>query len=186
MNEMNTVPPWISHISSAQRKESNIYSSRWLQLATIGMDNTPRVRTVVFRGWSDIYEMEIYTDKRSQKYFELELNNKVEICWLFSKAKCQFRFRGTSRIEIGKEKLIHWNQLSEKAKSMWAWPRPADLFVFDKTSNLSINEKEDPKNNFALLKIHITNVDQLHLHKPIHTRRKWVLKNEWIEKRINP
>tara|TARA_B100001250_G_scaffold42046_1_gene33247 strand:- start:308 stop:463 length:156 start_codon:yes stop_codon:yes gene_type:complete len=51
------MPPWLSHISSAQEKESKFDSSRWIQLATIGIDNTPRVRTVVFRGWSVSYEM---------------------------------------------------------------------------------------------------------------------------------
>ncbi len=34
-----------------------------MQLATVGIDNTPRVRTVVFKGWSESYEMQIYTDK---------------------------------------------------------------------------------------------------------------------------
>jgi len=46
------MPPWLNQISYAQRKESQFDSSRWLQLATIGIDNTPRVRTLVFRGWS--------------------------------------------------------------------------------------------------------------------------------------
>ena len=57
--------PLLSQIISAQRKESKIDSSSWIQLANIGIDTTPRVRTVVFRGWSESYEMEIYTDKRS-------------------------------------------------------------------------------------------------------------------------
>ena len=183
---MNEMPPWISHIISAQRKESNIYSSRWIQLATIGIDNTPKVRTVVFRGWSESYEMKIYTDIRSQKYFELELNNNVEICWLFSKAKCQFRFRGTSTIEIAKEKLIFWNQLNEKTKSMWSWPNPGEDFIFDQKNETSKDSNENPFNNFALLKIYITDVDQLLLHQPIHTRRRWIRKKDWIEKRINP
>ena len=183
---MNIMPPWISNIISVQRKESNIYYSRWMQLATIGIDNTPRVRTVVFRGWSESYEMEIYTDKRSQKYFELELNNKVEICWLFSKAKCQFRLRGNAKIEIGKEKLIHWNKLNDKSKSMWGWPTPGEHYNFDQLNDPSNNVKENKYNNFTLLKIYITEVDQLLLDKPIHTRRRWKLKSEWIEERINP
>ena len=74
------MPPWLSQLRSIQRKDSTFDSSRWLQLATIGIDNKPRVRTVVFRGWTKSYEMEIYTDKRSQKYHELNLNNNVEIC----------------------------------------------------------------------------------------------------------
>tara|TARA_B100001250_G_C19578664_1_gene690974 strand:- start:337 stop:576 length:240 start_codon:yes stop_codon:yes gene_type:complete len=78
------MPPWFSHICAAQKKESRLDSSRCIQLATIGIDSTPRVRTVVFRGWSNLYEMQIYTDKRSQKFKELDLNNNVEICWFFS------------------------------------------------------------------------------------------------------
>ena len=173
-------------IVAAQKKETNNSSSRWLQLATIGTDNSPRVRTVVFRGWTATYEMEIYTDKRSQKYLELKLNNNVEICWFFSKAKCQFRIRGKSSFEIGNEKLHYWNQLNEESKAMWSWPSPGEDFVIDQANNIPTNFKDMTSNNFALLKIHITNVDQLLLHKPIHTRRRWTLENDWIEKRINP
>ena len=179
------MPPWLSQISSAQRKQSKFGSSRWVQLATVGLDNTPRVRTVVFRGWSDSYEMEIYTDKRSQKYYELEMNNNVEICWLFSGSKCQFRLRGTSRIDVGKDSLRHWEQLSDKSKSMFGWPKPGENFALEKKDDLSVicNDLTD---NFTLLKIDITYVDQLQLSDPIHFRRKWIRKDKWIEQRINP
>ena len=180
------MPPWISQISSAQRKELNINSSRWIQLASIGIDNTPRVRTVVFRGWSESYEMEIYTDKRSQKSQELDLNNKVEICWLFPRCKCQFRLRGTSRILFGDETIHHWNKLNGRSKSMWSWPNPGDRFVFNKYNDLSIKTEEEISENFRLLKINITHVDQLELNKEMHIRRKWVKKKEWVEERINP
>ena len=39
------MPPWFVQVSSAYRKESKLNSSRWIQLATIGIDITPRVRT---------------------------------------------------------------------------------------------------------------------------------------------
>ena len=97
------MPTWFSLINYYQEKESEMNSSRWLQMATVCPDNTPRVRTVVFRGWTDSFEMIIFTDKRSQKVGELELNNNVEICWLFPKSKCQFRFRGNSKIDLGKD-----------------------------------------------------------------------------------
>ena len=177
------MPPWLAQIRSAQRKESKLNASRWIQLATIGIDNTPRVRTVVFRGWSEKFEMEIYSDKRSQKFNELNLNNNVEICWLFYKSKCQFRFRGTSRIELGMGNKHHWDQLSEKSKSMWSWPIPGDPFYYKQKE---IKAKEDISNNFALLKINITQVDQLLLLNDIHKRRRWLRETEWMEERINP
>ena len=181
------MPPWLSHVTSAQRKQSPNDSSRWVQLATIGIDNTPRVRTVVFRGWSEDYEMEIYTDKRSQKCNELALNDNVEICWFFSKSKCQFRFRGTSRIVLDKENVHHWEKLSEKSKSLWSWPTPGANYLFDKRINNSSNNKiKNPKGNFILLKIDVTHVDQLLLKQPIHERRRWIWNKEWIEERLNP
>ncbi len=180
------MPPWLFPIITAERKESSLDSSKWVQLATIGVDNTPRVRTVVFRGWSESYEMQIYTDKRSNKCHELNLNNNVEICWLFSKSKCQFRFRGTSRIDLIKDNFRHWEKLSDKSKSMWSWPCPGERFVFQHTKNLSVNKNSELSINFTLLNIKITQVDQLLLHKPIHTRRRWILNNEWTEERINP
>ena len=100
----------------------------------------------------------------------------MEVCWLFSKSKCQFRFRGTSRIELGEERKPHWDQLSEKSKSMWSWPSPGDHFVYDQTKEFYVKEKEEISNNFAILKIDIFHVDQLILHNPIHIRRRWIRK----------
>ena len=130
--------------------------------------------------------MEIYIDTRSLKIEELDLINNVEVCWLFSKSKYQFRFRGTSRIELGDDRQRHWDQLSEKSKSMWSWPSPGKLFVYDQTKDFYVNEKEKISNNFAILKINIFQVDQLILLNPIHIRTRWIKNKEWIEERLNP
>ena len=180
------MPPWLSHISSAQKNDKYINSSRWVQLATVGLDNTPRVRTVVFRGWSDSYEMKILTDKRSQKYHELERNSNVEICWLFPKSKCQFRLSGTSRIDLGKDNLRHWEKLDNKEKAMWSWPDPGILYNYRQKVDLDATNNLEKSVNFLLLKIEISCVEQLILRKPIHLRRRWLRKNNWFEEWINP
>ncbi len=180
------MPPWFTDVSSLQRKESKFYSSRWMQLATIGLDKSPRVRTVVFRGWTENFEMEIYTDNRSQKSHELYLNNNVEICWLFARSRCQFRFRGNANIEMNKEIQRHWEQLSEENKAMWSWPSPGENYSVKTTKDLKFTKNKEIPSNFSLIKIEITQVDHLLLHKPIHLRKRWILKNEWIMERINP
>ena len=180
------MPPWFLHFVSAQEKESKSASNRFIQFATLGIDNTPRVRTVVFRGWTELYEMKILTDKRSQKFYELEINNNVEICWFFSKAKSQFRFRGKSIIDCSNDVSFHWNKLNEKAKSMWSWPSPRERFVEDIYNNINVSDNKNKSENFVLLKINILHVDQLLLHKPIHIRRQWKKSNNWLEERINP
>ena len=180
------MPPWLFFINAAQRKESRSSSNRWLQLATVSKDNTPRVRTVVFRGWSKSYEMEILTDKRSQKFSELVLNNNVEICWFFSKAKCQFRLRGKSIIDEGKDTIRHWEKLTESSKMMWSWPCPGDSFVSEIKNELESHKDMGVPDNFSLLKIKVSHVDQLTLNKPVHIRKRWILKDAWIEERVNP
>ena len=179
------MPPWLSNVRDFQKKEENSHSSSWVQLATMGLDNTPRVRTVVFRGWSYSYEMKILTDKRSKKFQELESNNHVEVCWLFPKSKCQFRFRGTSTIDSSKDTLSHWKQLDDEAKPMWCWPNPGELFV-QANEKICFDKRDVMSDNFTLLKIEIINVDQLLLLKPIHIRKRWKKTNNWIEERINP
>ena len=168
------MPPWLAQLVSAQRKETDILSTKWIQLATVGLDKTPRVRTVVFRGWSDTYEMQILTDKRSQKFYELDLNNNVEICWLFLKSKCQFRFRGTSRIDLSDDRLRSWDKLDDHAKSMWGWPEPGKKISSETIENSFLTNSVI--DNFILLKINITLVDHLLLSKPIHIRRRWIKK----------
>lgn len=177
------MPPWLKNVISFQQKELKRNDSNWVQLATLGLDQTPRVRTVVFRGWSDLSEMEILTDKRSQKYYELESNNKVEVCWLFSTSKCQFRFSGTCNIILGMDSYYHWEKLNSQSRSMWGWPNPSEKFIYNKTvKEYDIGFPE----NFVLLRINIDKVDQLILNKPIHFRRRWIKKRVWIEERINP
>tara|TARA_B100000579_G_C22681448_1_gene780502 strand:- start:44 stop:586 length:543 start_codon:yes stop_codon:yes gene_type:complete len=180
------MPPWFSHICSYQRIESNSPSSSWVQLATLGIDNKPKVRTVVFRDWSDLYEMIIFTDIRSQKYNEIKANKSSEICWFFRKSNCQFRFSGSAKIDLGNDRDHYWEKLSENSKSMWGWPNPGDHFENDQISYLRNKQNYNQFDNFSLLKINITHVEQLILEVPIHKRRRWIRKNEWIEEQINP
>ena len=180
------IPTWIKSLSAIQKKESKNIASRWIQFSTIGIDNSPRVRTVVFRGWSEKYEMEIFTDQRSEKFKELEKNNKVEICWFFPKAKCQFRFKGIAKIYQEEEAFKFWQDLSPHSRSLWAWPLPGAEYDSNSSYPLEIKDGLSKNENFVLLKIDIFEVDQLLLKKPIHIRKRWVKKGGWNEKRITP
>ena len=180
------MPPWLSLINSYQNIESSLNSSRWVQLATVCQDNTPRVRTVVFRGWSDSYEMKILTDKRSNKFSELENNKNAEICWFFTKSLCQFRLSGTSSIDFGEDTIYHWNQLDTHSRSMWGWPSPGKKYYSNKNSITLTNENTEILENFCLLKIRMSQVDQLILGKQLHFRRHWIFRDHWVEERLNP
>ena len=105
------MPTWLSETIYYLKREAKSYSSRLVQLATVSLDNNPCVRTVVFRGWTELHEMIIFTDKRSDKFIELTKNKNVEICWFFPTSKCQFRFRGLVNILSFEDSLFYWNQL---------------------------------------------------------------------------
>ena len=89
-----TLPPWRPLLKGAQHREGRSPAARWLQLASVADDGTARVRTLVFRGWKDDEQLLLFTDGRSSKILELTHQPQVELCWLFPKAKQQFRLRG--------------------------------------------------------------------------------------------
>ena len=116
------IPQWRQILKSAQKKEGHIPSSKWIQLATINENQEPRLRTVVFREWIDNTSFIIFTDRRSEKVIEIKENKSVEILWLFSKSKSQFRFKG--KAEFINDNKNYWKNLSEKSKHKWFWPHP--------------------------------------------------------------
>ena len=183
---MSKIPPWLQQISSYQKKESKFSSSRYVQLSTIGIDSSPRVRTVVFRGWSDSYKMKIFTDNRSLKIKEINNNKNVEICWYFQKSRCQFRLRGLASKDFGNDYFNSWNNLNEEAKFNWCGATPGNKYIDDKNIVKSENKSSEFIDNFILLKVEIFHVDKLLLSKPNHFRMRWVLNNQWYEERINP
>ncbi|AIQ97139.1 hypothetical protein [Prochlorococcus sp. MIT 0801] len=48
---------------------------------------------------------------------------------------------------------------------MWSWTVPGDYFVFNQIKDFSVISNKELSNKFAVLKIDITQVDQLFLHK---------------------
>ena len=113
---MESLPPWRPLLRAAQQREGRSPSCRWLQLATIASDGTPRVRTLVFRGWSGPAVLDLLTDGRSAKAGELQNSADVEICWLLPRARSQFRLRA-KRVDLTAAELLrqrqqHWINLT--------------------------------------------------------------------------
>jgi len=91
---VTALPPWRLLLRGAREREGRSPNARWLQLASVAGDGSPRVRTLVFRGWADDTVLDLLTDGRSAKHAELQQQPAVELCWLLPKARCQFRLRG--------------------------------------------------------------------------------------------
>ena len=66
---------WRSHLARSLHQQRNQPEARFLQLATIGLDQRPRNRTVVFRGFLENSDrLKIVTDNRSQKIAHIAAN----------------------------------------------------------------------------------------------------------------
>ncbi|MGL6134866.1 MAG: pyridoxamine 5'-phosphate oxidase, partial [Prochlorococcaceae cyanobacterium] len=71
MSQAQSLPPWRGLLKGARHREGRSPLARWLQLATVASDGSPRVRTLVFRGWGGPAALDLLTDGRSAKPAEL-------------------------------------------------------------------------------------------------------------------
>ena len=74
---VDSLPPWRPLLRGARQREGRAAGSGWLQLASVAHDGTPRVRTLVFRGWTPSGDLELLTDARSEKPAELDIETMV-------------------------------------------------------------------------------------------------------------
>jgi len=181
MYETN-LPEWRLAIKSSNNKEGKSVSKKWIQIATTSKDNLPRLRTVVFRGWSEAHSMLIYTDRRSQKINDININNNVELLWLFPKSKSQYRLKGKA-YEI-KENIKFWNNLSENSKTTWFWPNPGDKL--SQRSSYDTPSKLEKPETFTVLEVKMNYVELLKLERPIHKRCCWIKDKSWKRIELNP
>ena len=87
MSPPDALPALRPLLRSAREREGRSPQGCWLQLATVAADGTPRVRTMVFRGWAGSTGLDLLTDGRSAKPAELAHQPAVEVCWLLPHAR---------------------------------------------------------------------------------------------------
>ena len=184
------LPPWRPLLKAARHREGRSPMSRWLQLATIAADGSPRVRTLVYRGWFDGNTLELLTDQRSAKWAELQHDPRIELCWLLPKARCQFRFRGRQRqVEadlLRQRCLQHWEQLRPEGRALWGWPAPGAPFDPNAVFAQAIADGSPVPDTFRVLCLEITAVELLELSGSPHRRRCWGREDGWVEHSLNP
>jgi pyridoxamine 5'-phosphate oxidase len=184
------LPPWRPLLKAAQRREGRSPSARWLQLATVGQNGQPRVRTLVFRAWTEAHQLELFTDTRSQKIKDLDHQPAVEICWLFTKAREQYRFGGVANvIKIDNNRELcqqKWLSLSPSGRAVWGWPSPGEMLNRDATFPEALSDDEPMPDHFSVLRIEIDHVERLHLGPHPHQRSRWQRHQNWRPEELNP
>lgn len=122
------VQPWRERIVGSIARSRKIRGGNYVQLATVDAGGAPRVRTVVFRGFSDAGDLKIITDARSSKVAE---SARVEVCWWFSQSSEQYRFSGAiTYVGAGADgdaaglRKQTWGNLSDGAREQFFWTSP--------------------------------------------------------------
>lgn len=184
------LPPWRPLLRGARQREGRSPHARWLQLASLGLDGAPRVRTLVFRGWAGPAALDLLTDGRSSKAAELIAEPRVELCWLLPKARSQFRLRG-HRLTLTPEQAQdarnqHWQQLNPGARALWGWPPPGEPFEAEAHWPSELTDGTTLPACFTLVRIAIEQVELLELGGHPHQRRRWCSGHDWTEQRLNP
>ncbi|MFQ6540050.1 MULTISPECIES: pyridoxamine 5'-phosphate oxidase family protein [Aphanothece] len=184
------LPPWRALLRGAREREGRSPAARWLQLATVAPDGSPRVRTLVFRGWVAGAALDLLTDGRSAKQVELQQQPAVELCWLLPKARSQFRLRGdvlTLPPDVDRDaRLRHWYQLTPSGRALWGWPEPGAAFDAAEAFPLELADATPLPEHFQLLRIDLAQVELLELRDHPHLRRRWRRAHGWQEERLNP
>ena len=184
------LPPWRPLLRGARQREGRSPQARWLQLATVAADGTPRVRTLVFRGWADGCCLDLLTDGRSAKVGELLTQPAVELCWLLPRARCQFRLRGAlqalPRELEARERQRHWQALTPEGRALWGWPPPGRPLQNSALFPATLPPEAPLPEVFTLVRIRLAQVELLELTGHPHHRRRWRAATDWCEERLNP
>ncbi len=198
---MPELTAWRSALTAAIHRNRSLANSRYAQLATIGVDGKPANRTIVFRGFVDemipdrSHDLKFITDRRSEKVIQIAQNSWGELCWYFPKTREQFRILGQLSIVDGttpdpvaqKLRRMTWHNLSDSARSSFAWPHPNHDRADDKAFEPQELDPNHPIDDFCLMLLSPTSVDHLQLKgEPQNRYSHQLIQGQWEQRSVNP
>ncbi len=190
--------PWRSLLSRNLHHNRSKPHSRYFQLATVTPEGYPANRTVVFRGFFDDQQnrLKIITDARSAKIQELKHQSQTEICWYFTETREQFRIMGNLQVvtcteqdpTLQKARQSTWYDLSDAARSQFAWPDPAKPAASKSAFEVKSLDANSPAQNFCLLLLTPQKIDHLQLRGDPQQRCLYTLQDDqtWLTQPVNP
>ncbi len=176
MNQ-TSLSPWRVKLQRALDNNSDLAQARYIQLASVTHTGRPAVRTVVFRGFNpNNDQLLLHTDRRSEKFKQLQNNQAAEICWYFPNTREQFRLSGIANIVEPTDTLTkqQWKLLSNQAKTAYFQPLPG---YTETASHYPLSKQLDIETtaaNFVVIGVAVEEVDYLDLRTAPHTQLHFV------------
>ncbi|WP_295880554.1 pyridoxamine 5'-phosphate oxidase family protein [uncultured Thiohalocapsa sp.] len=155
-----------------------------VQLASIGLDGTPRVRTVVLRGVDRAArQLRVHTDRRSPKFAELAERPPVEVCAYDPRSKIQIRVRGRADLATAEAADAPWAATQPGSRACYRAPAAPGAPVDDPRlldpAPAPPADAEAGREHFSVVLVTLAHIDWLYLAARGHRRACF----EWHEGR---
>lgn len=159
---------------------------RYVTLATVDKNNTPRQRTVVLRDFSKDRMFTIYTDSRSDKVHEIRDNDSVSLLFYDDREKLQLRVIGNaSVVKAGEEYKWYWENGGSRSPHSYTSVVPPGTEIEKPKEAYHWHLEGTP--NFCLIKIEAERMEFLQLDGVKHIRSEKIMgDNVDIERWIAP
>jgi pyridoxamine 5'-phosphate oxidase len=146
-----------------------------VQLASIGLDGAPRVRTVVLRGVDHAArQLRVHTDRRSVKFAELSARPEVEICAYDPPSRIQIRAHGRAELVTAQGADPAWDASEPTSRVCYRMPAGPGTPLEDPASvspePANSAEPYAGREHFAVIRMAVTRVDWLYLAARGHRR----------------
>ncbi|MGW6781027.1 pyridoxamine 5'-phosphate oxidase family protein [Brucella pseudogrignonensis] len=154
-----------------------------MQIATIGRDEAPKLRSIVIRCVNkQTASLSFITDRRSPKVREIYENPSVSLLAFDSDTSVQLRMEGLATvIEDEKRKRSVWESLHNHTHILFGSPLVPGTPV---SSPMAVSQIYDPKTayeQFCLIEIYLSSIDWLHVGMEPQMRCRFERESErWI------
>lgn len=143
---------------------------RYFTLATVGLDQIARLRTVVLRKVTPDLKLIFYTDRRSKKVTHIVENDKVSLLFYHPKLMLQLKVEGKAKIVKDEEVLkTYWNGIQPNSRKDYITQRPPGSTITNPDDVEYLNEE----NHFCIIEIAPFKIEYLKLKRPNHLRIKY-------------
>jgi pyridoxamine 5'-phosphate oxidase len=162
-----------------------------MQVATVGVDGSPQLRTVVHRGFTRAGEPWFFTDARSGKVAELAQRPHVCLLVWWERTADQFRLEGLARMHgasaRGEPEVLRraaWQRLPESQRALFLGPAPGALLSASAAPRAA--STATAPDDFVLVTVEVNRVDWLRLGGT-HTRLRFTREGkEWTREELVP
>ncbi len=162
----------------------------WVNLATIGLDGSPQVRTVILRRvLARQRALQFHTDRRSEKFAELTLDDRLALHFHDRKAGEQIRITGLGAVASNEQASQVWANTNRAGRETYLQAESPGSFLSapftsEETSKLAPDEGLA---NFSVIEVSAVEIDWLKLGGSVHRRAKFKLAGPQLDAAwVNP